>query len=99
LTLSQEAIAAANAQGRNISPGPAEHFSDGGGFYLMARITVEDSLLVAKNRFALVLLTAQREIAAEKVGYLNPDALKGVRAEFKSIPDETEFIGDDEYNE
>ena len=90
----------------------------------MARITVEDSLLVAKNRFALVLLTAQRtrqllkgsqplidltnnreivvalrEIAAGKVGYLNPDALKGVRAEFKSIPDETEFIGDDEYSE
>ena len=26
----------------------------------MARITVEDSLLMAKNRFALVLLTAQR---------------------------------------
>ncbi|MBU0574974.1 MAG: DNA-directed RNA polymerase subunit omega, partial [Proteobacteria bacterium] len=26
----------------------------------MARITVEDSLRMAKNRFALVLLTAQR---------------------------------------
>ena len=26
----------------------------------MARITVEDSLLMAKNRFALVLLTSQR---------------------------------------
>lgn len=88
----------------------------------MARITVEDSLQVAKNRFALVLLTAQRtrqllkgsqpltdprnnreivialrEIAAAKVSYANPDGLKGVRAEFKSIPDETEFIGDEEY--
>jgi DNA-directed RNA polymerase subunit omega len=88
----------------------------------MARITVEDSLQVAKNRFALVLLTAQRarqllkgsqpltdsrnnreivtalrEIAAEKVSYAHPDGLKGVKAEFKSIPDETEFIGDEEY--
>jgi DNA-directed RNA polymerase subunit omega len=90
----------------------------------MARITVEDSLVVAKNRFALVLLTAQRtrqllkgsrpltdprnnreivialrEIAAAKIGYAYPDALKGVKAEFKSIPDETEFIGDDEYTD
>jgi DNA-directed RNA polymerase subunit omega len=90
----------------------------------MARITVEDSLKVAKNRFALVLLTTQRtrqllkgakplvegknnreivtalrEIAAGKVGYAHPDELKGVRAEFKSIPDETEFVGDDEYIE
>ena len=88
----------------------------------MARITVEDSLVVAKNRFALVLLTAQRtrqllkgsqpltdprnnreivialrEIAAGKVDYAHPDALQGVRAEFKSLPDETEFIGDEEY--
>ena len=90
----------------------------------MARITVEDSLQVAKNRFALVLLTAQRtrqllkgskpltearnnreivtalrEIAAGKVCYAHPDGLKGVKAEFKSIPDDTEFIGDDEYGE
>ena len=90
----------------------------------MARITVEDSLQVAKNRFALVLLTAQRtrqllkgsrplidarnnreivvalrEIAADKVGYANPDALEGVRAEFKSLPDETEFVGDEEYSD
>ncbi|MDA8124072.1 MAG: DNA-directed RNA polymerase subunit omega [Deltaproteobacteria bacterium] len=90
----------------------------------MARITVEDSLQEAKNRFALVLLTTQRtrqllkgsaplvegrnnreivtalrEIAAGKVGYAHPDGLKGVRAEFKSIPDETEFIGDDDYSE
>ena len=90
----------------------------------MARITVEDSLRMAKNRFALVLLTAQRtrqllkgskpltdprnnreivvalrEIAAGKVGYAHPDALKGVRANFISVPDDTEFIGDDEYTE
>ncbi|OHE24149.1 MAG: DNA-directed RNA polymerase subunit omega [Syntrophobacterales bacterium RBG_19FT_COMBO_59_10] len=90
----------------------------------MARITVEDSLLMAKNRFALVLLTAQRtrqllkgsrpltdprnnreivtalrEIAAGRVGYAHPDALKGVKANFISIPDDTEFIGDDEYSE
>ena len=90
----------------------------------MARITGEDSLLMAKNRFALVLLTAQRtrqllkgsrpltdprnnreivtalrEIAAGRVGYAHPDALKGVKANFISIPDDTEFIGDDEYSE
>jgi DNA-directed RNA polymerase subunit omega len=90
----------------------------------MARITVEDSLRMAKNRFALVLLAAQRtrqllkgskpltdprnnreivialrEIAAGKVDYAHPDALKGVRATFISIPDDTEFIGDDEYTE
>ena len=90
----------------------------------MARITVEDSLQTAKNRFALVLLTAQRtrqllkgskpltdtrnnreivialrEIAAGKVCYAHPDGLKGVKAEFKSIPDDTEFIGDEEYSE
>lgn len=90
----------------------------------MARITVEDSLQKAKNRFALVLLTAQRtrqllkgskpltdprnnreivialrEIAAGKACYAHPEALTGVKANFKSIPDETEFIGDDEYSE
>ena len=90
----------------------------------MARITIEDSLAKAKNRFALVLLTTQRtrqllkgskpltdarnnreivtalrEIAAGKVDYAHPDILKRVKAEFKSIPDETEFIGDDEYIE
>jgi DNA-directed RNA polymerase subunit omega len=90
----------------------------------MARITVEDSLEMARNRFALVLLaasrtrqllkgsktliepghnreivTALREIAAGKVTYAHPDGLIGVKAEFKSGPDEIEFIGDDEYNE
>ena len=90
----------------------------------MARITIEDSLVVAKNRFALVLLTTQRtrqllkgskplvegrnnreivtalrEIAVGKVNYAYPEMLKGVRAEYKSIPDETEFIGDEEYSE
>lgn len=90
----------------------------------MARITVEDSLQVAKNRFALVLLTAQRtrqllkgsqplidqtnnreivtalrEIAARKVNFANPDGLVGVKAEFKSIPDDTEFVGDEEYSD
>jgi len=90
----------------------------------MARITVEDSLLMAKNRFALVLLTSQRarqllkgsqpltdtrnnrevvialrEIAAGKVGYAHPDNLKRVKEHFKSIPHDTEFVGDDEYSE
>jgi DNA-directed RNA polymerase subunit omega len=90
----------------------------------MARITVEDSLLMAKNRFALVLLTSQRtrqllrgsqpltetrnnreivtalrEIAAGKVCYAHPDYLERVKENFKSIPHDTEFIGDDEYNE
>ena len=45
------------------------------------------------------IVTALREIAAGKVCYAHPDGLKGVRAEFKSIPDDTEFIGDDEYGE
>jgi DNA-directed RNA polymerase subunit omega len=79
---------------------------------------------MAKNRFALVLLTTQRtrqllkgahpltegrnnreivtalrEIAAGKVEYAHPEILKRVKAEFKSIPDDTEFIGDDEYSE
>lgn len=90
----------------------------------MARITVEDSLRTAKNRFALVLLTAQRtrqllkgakplvdprnnreivvalrEIAAGKVTYAHPEILKGVKAEYKAIADETEFIGDEEYSD
>lgn len=90
----------------------------------MARITVEDSLHAAKNRFALVLLTSQRvrqllkgsqpltdarnnreivvalrEIAASKVGYAHPEYLTRVQEHFKSIPHETEFIGDDEYSE
>ncbi len=90
----------------------------------MARITVEDSLQMAKNRFALVLLTSQRvrqllkgsrpltdtrnnreivialrEVAAGKVRYAHPDYLKRVKEHFKSIPHETEFIGDDEYGE
>ena len=90
----------------------------------MARITVEDSLEMARNRFALVLLAAQRarqllkgsrplidsshnreivvalrEIAAGKVTYAHPDGLQGVKAEFKSRPDEIEFIGDEEYTE
>lgn len=88
----------------------------------MARITVEDSLQQAKNRFALVLLTTQRtrqllkgsqpliegrnnreivtalrEIAEGRVAYAHPETLKSVKAEFKSIPDETEFIGEEEY--
>jgi DNA-directed RNA polymerase subunit omega len=90
----------------------------------MARITVEDSLLMAKNRFALVLLTAQRtrqllkgsqplidtrnnreivtalrEIAMGKVYYAHPDNLKRVKENYKSIPHDTEFSGDDEYSE
>ena len=90
----------------------------------MARITVEDSLQRARNRFALVLLTTQRtrqllkgsqpltdprnnreivvalrEIAAGKVFYAHPDDLKGAKADYKSIPDDTEFVGDDEYIE
>ena len=90
----------------------------------MARITVEDSLLMAKNRFALVLLTAQRtkqllkgsrpltdtrnnreivtalrEIAAGKVYYAHPEYLERVKESFKSLPHETEFVGDDDYVE
>jgi len=45
------------------------------------------------------VVVALREIAAGKVCYAHPDALQSVRANFKSIPDETEFIGDEEYSE
>jgi DNA-directed RNA polymerase subunit omega len=90
----------------------------------MARITVEDSLRMAKNRFALVLLTSRRvrqllkgsqplaearnnreivtalrEIAAGKVGYAHPEHLERVKEHFRSIPHDTEFVGDDEYSE
>ena len=90
----------------------------------MARITVEDSLRMAKNRFALVLLTSQRarqllkgsqpltdtrnnreivtalrEIAAGTVSYAHPEYLKRVKENFKTIPHDTEFVGDEEYSE
>lgn len=90
----------------------------------MARITVEDSLSTAKNRFALVLLTtkrarqllkgsrpltdvknnrevvaALREIAAGKVMYAHPENLRGAKVDYKSAPDDIEFIGDEEYTE
>ena len=90
----------------------------------MARITVEDSLDKAKNRFALVLLTAKRtrqllkgskpltdvknnreivaslrEIADGKVCYAHPEDLSRARVDYKSIPDDIEFTGDDEYTE
>ncbi len=90
----------------------------------MARITVEDSLKVAKNRFALVLLTtkrarqllkgstpltdiknnreivaALREIADGKVLYASPEHLQGIKEDFKPIPDDTEFVGDEDYLE
>ena len=87
----------------------------------MARITVEDSLSKAKNRFALVLLTAKRtrqllkgskpltdvknnrevvaalrEIAAGKVMYAYPENLRGAKVDYKSVPDDIEFICDEE---
>ena len=90
----------------------------------MARITVEDSLRKAANRFALVMLTAKRarhllkgshpltdiksnreivaalrEIAAGKVMHAHPEYLVGVRDMYRSVGDETEYIGDDEYSE
>ena len=46
-----------------------------------------------------VIVTALREVAAGRVNYAHPEMLKGVRAEYKSIPDETEFIGDEEYSD
>jgi DNA-directed RNA polymerase subunit omega len=90
----------------------------------MARVTVEDSLRNAKNRFALVLLTAKRarqllkgsqplaeignnrevvaalrEIADGKVMYAHPENLREARVYYRLIPDDTEFIGDEEYTE
>ena len=89
----------------------------------MARITVEDSLLVARTRFGLVSLASKRarqllkgskplmesknreivlslrEIAAGKVVYAHPEYLEGSKEDFKPIPDNAEFIGDDEYLE
>ena len=54
------------------------------------------ALVQSDNKY---IVNALREIAAGKVYYAHPDNLKRVKAEFKSIPDETEFIGDDEYIE
>ncbi|HNV63673.1 MAG: DNA-directed RNA polymerase subunit omega [Smithellaceae bacterium] len=89
----------------------------------MARITVEDSLNVARTRFGLVSLASQRarqllkgakplldsknreivlalrEIAAGKVVYAHPEYLNGTKEDFKPIPDNTEFIGDEDYLE
>jgi DNA-directed RNA polymerase subunit omega len=90
----------------------------------MARITVEDSLKNAKNRFALVLLTpkrarqllngaksltdvknnrevvaALREIADGKVMYAHPEHLQEAKVYYKTVADDTEFIGDEEYSE
>ena len=89
----------------------------------MARVTIEDSLLVAKTRFGLVSLASKRahqllkgsvplvecknreivralrEIAADKVIYANPEYLNGTKEDFKPIPDNSEFIGDEEYIE
>ena len=87
----------------------------------MARVTVEDALRKAINRFALVLLTSQRanqlikgshplvdsrnnreivtalrEIAAGKVCYASPEYLEIVKDNYKLVPNDTEFIGDDE---
>ena len=89
----------------------------------MARITVEDSLNVARTRFGLVSLASQRarqllkgakplldsknreivlalrQIAAGKVVYAHPEYLNGTKEDFKPIPDNTEFIGDEDYLE
>jgi DNA-directed RNA polymerase subunit omega len=89
----------------------------------MARITVEDSLMVAKTRFGLVSLASKRarqllkgsaplmesknreivlalrEIAAGKIVYAHPEYLNGTKEDFKPIPDNTEFVGDEEYLE
>lgn len=89
----------------------------------MARITVEDSLMVAGTRFGLVSLASKRarlllkgakplvesknrevvvalrEIAEGKVNYAHPEYLEGAKEDFKPIPDNTEFIGDEEYFE
>ena len=53
-------------------------------------------LLESKNREVVLSL---REIAAGKVVYAHPEYLKGTKEDFKPIPDNTEFIGDEEYLE
>jgi DNA-directed RNA polymerase subunit omega len=53
-------------------------------------------LMDSKNREIVVAL---REIAAGKVVYAHPEFLKGSQEDFKPIPDNTEFIGDEEYLE
>jgi DNA-directed RNA polymerase subunit omega len=50
----------------------------------------------SKNREIVLSL---REIAAGKVVYAHPEFLKGSQEDFKPIPDNTEFIGDEEYLE
>jgi DNA-directed RNA polymerase subunit omega len=53
-------------------------------------------LLESKNREVVVAL---REIAAGKVTYAHPEYLEGTKEDFKPIPDNTEFTGDEEYIE
>ena len=56
----------------------------------------EPYLVEGKNKEVVMTL---REIAAGKVRYAHPDYLKRVKEHFRSIPQDTEFIGDDEYGE
>jgi DNA-directed RNA polymerase subunit omega len=53
-------------------------------------------LLESRNREVVLAL---REIAAGKVTYAHPEYLEGTKEDFKPIPDNTEFIGDEEYLE
>ncbi|MBP7233353.1 MAG: DNA-directed RNA polymerase subunit omega [Syntrophaceae bacterium] len=53
-------------------------------------------LIKSKNREIVVAL---REIAQGKVVYAHPEYLQGSQEDFKPIPDNTEFIGDEEYLE
>jgi DNA-directed RNA polymerase subunit omega len=45
------------------------------------------------------IVAALREIAAGKVTHAHPEYLIGVRDMYRSIGDETEYIGDDEYSD
>jgi DNA-directed RNA polymerase subunit omega len=67
----------------------------------MARITVEDSLKVAKNRFALVLLATQRARQLLKGGTPRTDTRNNreIVAALREIADEKVHFANPEYLE
>ncbi|MBN1546138.1 MAG: DNA-directed RNA polymerase subunit omega [Syntrophaceae bacterium] len=64
-----------------------------------ARQLLKGSAPLADIRNNREIVAALREIAAGKVNYSHPEFLKGAKEDFKPIPDDTEFIGDEDYAE
>jgi DNA-directed RNA polymerase subunit omega len=52
---------------------------------------------LAETRNNREVVSALREIAEGKVMYAYPERLRGAKVYYRLIPDDTEFIGDEEY--